>query len=107
MGMIRKSMSMMTVGLVDFRSDKERTAAYTRGARTAAKKGAKQAKAQTEVLRQQAAMHASSFQQQAAAPVAQPVRQGPPPGFYADQNDPTLERWFDGADWTSVTQPRR
>jgi hypothetical protein len=45
MGVIRKSLSVCTVGLVDWRSDKERTAAYTRSAK-------RQAKKQTKVLKQ-------------------------------------------------------
>jgi hypothetical protein len=29
------------------------------------------------------------------------------PGWYPDQNDPNLVRYFDGRIWTSSTQPRR
>ncbi len=47
MGMIRKTMSLTTLGLVDFRSDKERTAAYTKAAK-------KEAKKQTKIMREQA-----------------------------------------------------
>ena len=43
--MTRKLMSMSTVGLVDWRSDKERTAAHTRGTKREAKK-------QTKLLKQ-------------------------------------------------------
>lgn len=46
-------------------------------------------------------------------PVArQPVAQQPvatsglAPGWYPDQNDQTLMRYFDGQVWTSRTQPR-
>ncbi len=44
MGLIRKITSLMTVGIVDFRSDKERAAAY-------GKETMKQAKKQTEIVR--------------------------------------------------------
>lgn len=47
MGAIRKSMSLSTFGLIDFRSDKERTAAYTKATK-------KQAKKQTKLMKQQA-----------------------------------------------------
>lgn len=43
--MIRKSMSIATVGLVDFRSDKERAAAYAKGTK-------RQAKKQTKLLKE-------------------------------------------------------
>lgn len=42
MGITRKILSVSTAGLVDFRSDKERTAAYTRGTRRATRKLVKQ-----------------------------------------------------------------
>jgi len=44
--------------------------------------------------------------------VQQPVMQQPvatsglAPGWYPDQNDPNLMRYFDGRVWTSQTQPR-
>jgi len=44
MGLFRKTLSLTTVGLVDFRSDKERIAAYT-------KDSAKQARRQTRMQR--------------------------------------------------------
>jgi hypothetical protein len=46
MGMIRKTMSLGTMGLIDFRSDKERAAAYAKATK-------KQAKKQTKLMRQQ------------------------------------------------------
>jgi ribosomal protein L7/L12 len=51
MGLIRKMMSVSSMGVVDFRSDKERTASYTKAAM-------KEAKKQTELQRQQAAQQA-------------------------------------------------
>ena len=47
MGVIRKTMSVSTLGLVDFRSDKERTAAYTKATK-------KEAKKQTKLMKQAA-----------------------------------------------------
>jgi hypothetical protein len=44
MGITRKLMSASTLGAVDYRSDKERTAAYTKGIKKQAKKQTKQAK---------------------------------------------------------------
>ncbi len=40
-----------------------------------------------------------------------PMRQAPPaasglaPGWYPDQNDPSLMRYYDGRVWTAQTQP--
>ena len=48
MGITRKLLSVHTAGLVDFRSDKERTAAHTKAAK-------KEARKQTQLMRQQAA----------------------------------------------------
>ncbi|MFJ6183796.1 hypothetical protein [Streptomyces sp. NPDC092295] len=53
MGIIRKTMSVGTLGAVDFRSDKERTAAYTKAAKKQAKKQTKLLKQQTKLLKQQ------------------------------------------------------
>lgn len=44
MGLTRKVMSMSTLGAVDFRSDKERMAAYTKASK-------KQAKKQTKLMK--------------------------------------------------------
>jgi hypothetical protein len=49
MGLFRKLTSVGTLGAVDFRSDKERTAAYTKGTR-------KEAQRQTALMRQQLAV---------------------------------------------------
>lgn len=53
MGLIRKSLSLTTLGAVDMRSDKERTAAYTKGARREAQK-------QTKIMQQQARAQAGT-----------------------------------------------
>ena len=83
MGMLRKAMSMSTIGLVDFRSDKERTAAYTHGA-------LQQQKKQTRLMQQQA-----NQQQYAPQPQYAPVL-APQPGWVQDPVDSRYVRWFDG-----------
>lgn len=92
MGATRKLLSVSTLGLVDFRSDKERTAAYTKNAQREARK-------QTRLMRQQAKL-------QAQAPVQAPAPTLPPAGWYADATDAGLVRWWDGARWTERVRPR-
>jgi hypothetical protein len=104
-GLFRKMTSLSTLGAVDFKSDKERTASYTKAA-------AKEAKEQTRLMRLQAAQEALRLRarqeaQSAAQPVApMPAPQLPPAGWYPDQDDSSLTRWFDGTEWTEFTQPR-
>lgn len=46
-------------------------------------------------------------QQQQPVVQQQPVpTSGLPPGWYPDQHDPALSRYFDGRAWTSSTTPR-
>lgn len=181
MGIIRKTMSMGSLGAVDYRSDKERTAAYTKGARKEAKK---QTKIMEEQTKRQAEHNAAMLAAQSGqAPAAPKVTQGspsirveelmlererlragrqqqqeerrerrenpspgsrrdrvniqnarraeakaakaeakaarkagaqtpvapqsPPPGWYPDQVNPALVRWFDGQNWTDHLQPRQ
>ena len=89
MGITRKLLSVHTAGLVDFRSDKERTAAYTAGIRREARK-------QTKMMRQEQ-RHEQRFVQQAPPPPPA----GPPPGFYADPAGHPIQRWWDGVQWTA------
>jgi hypothetical protein len=123
MGLIRKSMSLSTLGLVDFRSDKERIARSSRrtdkAVRAQTKAQAEQHAAQMQAVAAQAqAQLAATYQIQNAAThqsqmavmqqAAPPARQAPPAGWYADpQGDESLMRWFDGAQWTEHTQPRQ
>ena len=141
MGLIRKTMSLSTLGLVSFRNKEERTTRYARQTRNAARaQVAQQAMAlehQRQLITQgehaavqqqlqawgQQQMH---FQQlQALTQVSQPApppaahqslpprppapQQAPPAspaGWYPDQQDAQLVRWFDGTRWTEHTQVR-
>jgi hypothetical protein len=76
MGAIRKLTSVSSLGLVDFRSDKERTAAYTKGAR-------KEARKQTGLLKQQTQQTAA---QKPAAAAQRPATPAPPPAAPADMS---------------------
>lgn len=115
MGLIRKTMSMTTLGAVDFRSDKERTAAYTKAAK-------KQAKKQTKIMEQQlAAQQAAANPQQsgwgsrliaaaeakkAELDAAKTPASETPAGWYPDQTTPGQVRYFDGTTWTNQTRPQ-
>lgn len=70
MGMIRKTTSVFTAGLVDFRSDKERTARKTAKGARYAKQSAKQAAKQTEIMQQQTRLMQQAAAAQPAAAVA-------------------------------------
>jgi hypothetical protein len=70
MGVLRKSLSVASAGLIDFRSDKERIARYTRQTRNAVR----------------------------TQPVPL-VQQQTPPGWYPDPNDADLLWWWDGQRW--------
>jgi Protein of unknown function (DUF2510) len=39
-------------------------------------------------------------------PVVEDTHGGLSPGWYPDQNDPNLTRYFDGQMWTTATRPR-
>lgn len=81
MGMIRKTLSVSTFGLIDFRSDKERTARYARQTRNAARKVARH-----------------------GANGATPARgSGVAPGWYPDPTGTARLRYWDGARWTDDT----
>jgi ribosomal protein S11 len=54
MGLTRKILSVSTLGAVDFRSDKERAAAYARTAKRHAKKQTKLLKEQTKLAKKAA-----------------------------------------------------
>lgn len=104
-------MSVSTVGLVDFRSDKERTAAYTAATK-------KESKKQTKLLKEQTrAVKAAAKESQSPAPpkpeatvktlhVSAPVPPPPnvPAGWYPDQSA-GVQRYWDGIKWTEHTAP--
>jgi hypothetical protein len=110
MGLFRKMTSLSTLGAVDFRSDKERSARNT--GRTA-----NEAKKQTLLMRQQMASAQGTRSQVAYPgpgtprptwnpPVAPPVPQGPPAGWYQDAGQPEMLRWYDGTTWTDFLKPK-
>lgn len=51
MGLIRKSLSISSLGVVDYKSDKERTAASARKTKSASRKTNKLLKEQNKILR--------------------------------------------------------
>ena len=59
MGLMRKMMSVSSLGAVDFKSDKERTATYTKTSAKEAKKQSAEAHRQTAILERMAATNAS------------------------------------------------
>lgn len=88
MGLFRKATSVSTLGLVDFRSAKDRTASNTH-------KAAKQAKKQTHIMQQQL-----RAQQQQRPTVLQGA--GVIPGWYPCPSDaPGTVRLWDGSQWTA------
>jgi hypothetical protein len=96
MGLIRKSLSISTLGLVDFRSDRERTARYSKQTRNAARANVVQ---NMKLIAQQNEMLRQGYQGAAAQPTT------PAPGWYPDQQYQGYVRWWDGARWTDSVQP--
>lgn len=102
MGIIRKTMSVSTLGLVDYRSDKERIAKYTRQTRNATRVAAAQNAKLIDGQRNQLAQsHVHHVESQVPVPSAPPV-QGPPAGWYPDPSGTV--RWWDGWRWTEHAQ---
>lgn len=119
MGIMRKMTSISTGGVVNYRNKDERANKYQKQTRNAARAQVAQNAAQLEMQRQQlAALDHGNVREEvrdmrAVKPIAPitpaqpvPVRQGPPPGWYPDQHDASMMRWFDGSEWTAFTQPR-
>ena len=106
MGLTRKLFSLGTAGLVDFRSDKERTAAYTQRGARAAEAGNRLLRKQNEILAAQAATIAAQAKriaevpsptfdnQESVAPGSQLA-----PGWYGGDTPGPLRYW-NGVAWT-------
>ena len=120
MGLIRKMTSMSTMGLVDFRSDKERIAKNTKQGYKAQRDGnviaAQQLAAQQALLQAQFMAQQAQMQQYQAFVVAPPPPQAPLPpplplalpqaslfaeGWHPDPLGIASERRHDGNNWTN------
>ena len=99
MGIIRKATSLSTLGVVNYRNSKERTAKYTRQTRNAARAQVAQQAMALELQRQQLAALDHANVREATKPSTTPA------GWYPDPGSPGYIRWFDGAQWTHHVQP--
>jgi hypothetical protein len=108
MGLMRKMTSISTLGLVDYRSDKERIAKYTRQTRNATRAAlAQNAKSLNNQSNQLAQAHVHHVETQVTAHQLAPQQappQGPPAGWYPAPDGAT--RWWDSYRWTEHVQPR-
>ncbi|GAB2531700.1 DUF2510 domain-containing protein [Nocardia heshunensis] len=98
MGLIRKTASLSTMGLVSWSKPGERAAKYARQTRNAARAQVAQNAMQLEMQRKQLAAldHAN---------VREAMRPSPtPPGWYVDPGYPGQLRWWDGIQWTQHVQ---
>ncbi len=111
MGLLRKAASVNTMGLVKYRGDRE---AIVHVARKQAERSEKKARAAEHdesmararrQIEQMRAENVARKEAKAAARVPDPVLPFLPAGWYPDQADPALVRWFDGAAWTDQTSP--
>jgi hypothetical protein len=112
-GILRKTMSLGTVGMVSYRNKEERSTKYAKQTRNAARAQVAQQAMALEHQRQMINQndHANVREEvrdmRAQAPSAPAPVAAPPAGFYTDPSgDLTLLRWFDGAQWTDMTKPR-
>ena len=83
MGLIRKVASVTTLGMVDFRSDKERQARYAKQSR--------------DIQREQVKLDKKRNQEALPSPDSIAA------GWYPDSAG--VIRWWDGKRWTDHTQP--
>ena len=98
MGIIRKTMSVSTLGVVSYRNGQERGLKYSKQTRNAARAQVVQQAVALDLQRQQLAAldHAN---------VREELRpQTSPANWYPDPGNPGFVRWFDGCQWTSHLQ---
>lgn len=99
MGIIRKTISISTAGVVPFRNTDERTAKYTKQTRNAARAQVVQQGVNLDLQRQQLAALNHANVREEARPNTTPAN------WYPDPGNPAFVRWYDGAQWTSHVQP--
>jgi len=112
-GVIRKTASINTMGLVKYRGDREAIVHEARKQAERAERRAKKAEHDEAIARARrktaemhegnVARHAAKTAVKASKVVPDPVLPFLPAGWYPDQADPALVRWFDGHSWTNQT----
>jgi hypothetical protein len=105
MGFTRKLLSISTVGLVDYRSEKERSARFARQTRNAARAQVAQQAAVLEHQRQMIAQGNHAAVREEVRDMRAPAVSAPMPGFYHDPQGQPFLRWWDGVQWTATTAP--
>ena len=112
-GILRKTMSLSTMGMVSYRDKQERASKYAKQTRNAARAQVAQNAMMLEHQRQMINQgdHANVREEvrdmRAQKQVAPAPAAPPPAGFYNDPSgDASLLRWFDGQQWTDMTKPR-
>jgi hypothetical protein len=112
-GILRKTMSVSTMGMVSYRNKDERTAKYARQTRNAARAQVAQNAMMLEHQRQMITQndHANVREEVRDMWAAQPpapyipaqAPAGPPAGWYPDPQGLAPVRWWDGGQWTDHT----
>jgi len=105
LGILRKTMSVSTLGVVPYRNKEERAAKVAKQTRNAARALVAQQAADLQIQREQAAQlaHLNAQAQARRIEAAQQAPAGPPPGWYNDGSSTGL-RWWDGNRWTEHRQ---
>jgi len=110
MGITRKILSISTLGLVPYRNREERQLRYARQTRNAARASVAFDAAQLQELRgiRDGVDHHNIVEMQREiyrapfGPMTTEPAPHPDPGWYQDHTGKT--RWWDGLQWTDVTQ---